>query len=82
MLSHDLHCVSACRPANLLLLFLTRKEIEMSQLFFQDDYYSIYTSERNIGNIQMRNEVLIVPLTDQQEVILTIEPLLPLESQH
>ncbi len=54
----------------------------MSQLFFQDDYYSIYTSERNIGNIQMRNEVLIVPLTDQQEVILTIEPLLPLESQH
>jgi len=63
-------------------LFPCDKEIEMSQLFFQDDYYSIYTSERNIGNIQMRNEVLIVPLTDQQEVILTIEPLLPLESQH
>ena len=63
-------------------MFPCDKEIEMSQLFFQDDYYSIYTSERNIGNIQMRNEVLIVPLTDQQEVILTIEPLLPLESQH
>ena len=46
----------------------------MSQLFFQDDYYSIYTSGRNIDYIQMRNEVLIVPLMDRQEVILTIEP--------
>ena len=46
----------------------------MSQLFFQDDYYSIYTSGRNIDYIQMRNEVLIVPLMDTQEVILTIEP--------
>jgi ADP-ribose diphosphatase len=46
----------------------------MSQLFFQDDYYSIYTTGRNIDYIQMQNEVLIVPLTDQREVILTIEP--------
>lgn len=46
----------------------------MSQLFFQDDYYSIYTSERGIDCIRMRSEVLIVPLIHQREVILTIEP--------
>ncbi|HMH10971.1 MAG TPA: NUDIX domain-containing protein [Candidatus Nitrosopolaris rasttigaisensis] len=46
----------------------------MSQLFFQDDYYSIYASERGIDYISMRSEVLIVPLTHQGEVILTIEP--------
>ncbi len=46
----------------------------MSQLFFQDDYYSIYTSEQGIDYIRMRSEVLIVPLTHQGKVILTIEP--------
>src|SRR5438105_13434110 len=45
----------------------------MSQLFFQDDYYSIYTTDRNIAYIQMRSEILLVPLTDQREVILTLE---------
>ncbi len=47
----------------------------MSQLFFQDDYYSIYTSGRNIEYIQMRSEILIVPLTDKRGVILTIQAL-------
>ena len=46
----------------------------MSQLFFQDKYYSIYTSERGVDYIVVRSEVLIVPLTHQREVILTIEP--------
>jgi 8-oxo-dGTP pyrophosphatase MutT (NUDIX family) len=46
----------------------------MSQLFSQDDYHCIYTSGQNIDIIQMRNEVFIVSLTDQREVILTIEP--------
>ena len=46
----------------------------MSQLFFHDNYYSIYTSGGSIDSIRMRNEVLVVPLTRQEEVILTIEP--------
>ncbi len=46
----------------------------MSQLFFQDKYYSIYTSERGVDYIAVRSEVLIVPLARQREVILTIEP--------
>jgi ADP-ribose diphosphatase len=47
----------------------------MSQLFFQDDYYSIYTHGQRIDHIRMRsNEVLIVPFTSQGEVIMTIEP--------
>src|SRR5436190_16139506 len=46
----------------------------MSQLFFHDNYYSIYTSRRGIDSIRMRNEVLVVPLTRQEEVILTTEP--------
>jgi len=46
----------------------------MSQLFFQDDYYSIYTHGQRIDHIHVRSEALVVPLTHQREVILTIEP--------
>jgi ADP-ribose diphosphatase len=46
----------------------------MSHLFFQDNYYSIYTSKQSIDYIRVRNEVLVVPLTYQGNVIFTIEP--------
>lgn len=46
----------------------------MSQLFFQDSYYSIYTHGQHIDHIHVRSEVLIVPLTLQEEGILTMEP--------
>lgn len=46
----------------------------MSQLFFQDNYYSIYISGQSIDSIHMRNEVLVVPLTQQEEIILINEP--------
>ncbi len=53
---------------------ICRKDYEVSQLFFHDNYYSIYTSGRSIDYIRIRSEVLVVPLTQQKEVILTIEP--------
>ena len=56
------------------VFWLTERDYEMSQLFFQDNYYSIYTSERGVDYIAVRSEVLIVPLARQSEVILTIEP--------
>lgn len=46
----------------------------MSHLFFQDDYYSIYTHDKCIECVHIRNEVLIVPVTHQGAIIATIEP--------
>ncbi len=48
----------------------------MSNLFFQDRYFAIYTSpdSQEISWIRTHNEALIIPLTDQGEVLLTIEP--------
>ena len=48
----------------------------MNDLFFQDKYYSIYMNRetQQISSIHSHNEVLIVPLLDQNTVLLTIEP--------
>jgi 8-oxo-dGTP pyrophosphatase MutT (NUDIX family) len=46
----------------------------MSQLFFQDDHYSIYTNKQSIDYIRIRDEVLVIPLTHQREIILISEP--------
>ena len=48
----------------------------MSHVFFQDAYFTIYTDpiKQEILWIRTHNEALIVPVTDQGEVLLTIEP--------
>jgi 8-oxo-dGTP pyrophosphatase MutT (NUDIX family) len=46
----------------------------MSKLFFQDDYYSVYTNGQCVDYIGIKSEVLVVPLTCQEEIILINEP--------
>ncbi len=48
----------------------------MSHLFFQDAYFAIYmdATKQQITCIRTHNEALIVPVTDQGEALLTIEP--------
>lgn len=45
----------------------------MSQLFFQDDYYSIYTNRRCIDYIHIKDEIIVLPLTRQKDVLLINE---------
>ena len=48
----------------------------MTQILFSTDYFSFEKSERGTAFVRSGDEVLIVPLTDQEEVILKDERLL------
>ncbi len=46
----------------------------MSDMICGDEWISLHKNERNICYVKMADAALVVPLTDQQEVLLITEP--------